>query len=499
VRQGIRTGAGSLGEISSGFLTWEGLRDQAYSRSDLNNPFLLTLCLLAPVALANARRWRLSLFYAAASIAYLLLALGPNGGLFPLYMKMPLGTLFKDPNRALWVTGFCVAVLVALGVDAVVEFHSARGGRVLRAIAVAMVIAASTGYYFLVWSGFGRSDWVTVALTVGGVAAAALAPRLRGPAVVVILAAMVSDLLIVRPPPVRHLLPDGNLIASRASLFTRLRREMTGQDRAYLAPPLLDLSLQERVGSLFAVPVLFDYDPQPTRRWAAYFVMMRTGRVLTGLNDWGYVFGGWFPPGFQRRLLDLAAARYVVAAATEDGTRDLAGPALRRLWEDGDVRVYENPAALPRARWVPRVDVIPDPAALLRRLASSADDPREVAFVEEPTTFVGRPGGSEAGEVVFTLNDPEHLTLRVHAPQRGFLLLADQYFPGWRATVDGVPTRILRANYAFRLVEVPAGESVVDFEYVPVGVWVGLAVSMVAVLVALAVLIRSPGREEPQR
>jgi len=60
----------------------------------------------------------------------------------------------------------------------------------------------------------------------------------------------------------------------------------------------------------------------------------------------------------------------------------------------------------------------------------------------------------------------EHATLE-SARGRGFLVLSDQYFPGWFASVNGRSAPIQRANYAFRLVEVPAGQSTVEFWYSP--------------------------------
>jgi uncharacterized membrane protein YfhO len=84
------------------------------------------------------------------------------------------------------------------------------------------------------------------------------------------------------------------------------------------------------------------------------------------------------------------------------------------------------------------------------------------------------------------------VVLRVRAPARGFLL-ADQDFPGWRATVDGAPAPILRANYLFRAVEVPAGESTVEFRYVPTSLWLGAAITAATLLaVGIVTWLRRP-------
>jgi uncharacterized membrane protein YfhO len=81
------------------------------------------------------------------------------------------------------------------------------------------------------------------------------------------------------------------------------------------------------------------------------------------------------------------------------------------------------------------------------------------------------------------------LEIRVHAPQRGFLFLADQYYDGWRANVNGAPAPILRGNYAYRLIEVPAGDSLVEFRYRPLSVAIGALITL-ATCVGAGVALR---------
>src|SRR5262249_1613118 len=145
---------------------------------------------------------------------------------------------------------------------------------------------------------------------------------------------------------------------------------------------------------LFGIPTLVDYEPSASRRYAEYFMMMKTGAPMQGPTSFIANQGGGTPRGFNARLLDLAAGRYIVAEASVDTTTRAVADAPRLVEDDGDVRVYENPRALPRARWVPRIDVVEDASALLSRLASGSDDPRELALVEVPPTsgFRGLPG-----------------------------------------------------------------------------------------------------------
>ena len=78
--------------------------------------------------------------------------------------------------------------------------------------------------------------------------------------------------------------------------------------------------------------------------------------------------------------------------------------------------------------------------------------------------------------------EPEVLELRFAAPQAGYLMVADRFARGWRATVDGEPAEVLPADFLFRAVAVPAGTSRVVMVYRPAGhpwlvvaSWVALA------------------------
>jgi hypothetical protein len=292
----------------------------------------------------------------------------------------------------------------------------------------------------------------------------------------------------------RQLLPDGGVLFARRPLFTALHQRMTPQERIYVVPRPHDHSLQQKTGALFGVPAVFDYNSQISQRFANYFSTMRTGSPPRNFNDWAYAITGLLPKTLRHRLLNLSAARYLVVPATIDANNEVMRPmVLDSALSDEEVHVFENPAALPRAFWVPRVDVVANPAALLERLAKGEDDLRQTALVETmpPSGFAGETTTASGANVAFERNDPESISLRVTAPARGFVFLADQYFPGWHATVNGVAAPIERANYAFRLVEVPAGDSHVEFRYAPASLKLGAAISAAAWLLTGGLIMQT--------
>ena len=81
---------------------------------------------------------------------------------------------------------------------------------------------------------------------------------------------------------------------------------------------------------------------------------------------------------------------------------------------------------------------------------------------------------------------PDRVVVEAEASGAAHLVLVDAYDPGWRATVDGRPSPVLRANVAFRGVALPAGRHVVEFLYRPRSVMWGLWISGAALLAGAA-------------
>jgi uncharacterized membrane protein YfhO len=93
-------------------------------------------------------------------------------------------------------------------------------------------------------------------------------------------------------------------------------------------------------------------------------------------------------------------------------------------------------------------------------------------------------GGSTtltAGRAIVTHEDSRQLLIEAEAPEDGFLLLADTFYPGWTAHVDGQSTPIYRANVSVRGIRLPKGRHEVRFAYGAPGFWRGLQITLLAV------------------
>src|SRR5262249_49121323 len=154
------------------------------------------------------------------------------------------------------------------------------------------------------------------------------------------------------------------------------------------------------------------------------------------------------------------------------------------------ISLYEDPQALPRAFVVGRVEVEPDPERVLERMRRV--DLSTAAVVEEPLPESSTFGGG--GQAMIARYEPERVTVRTASDAGGLLVLTDRWFPGWQATVDGRPAAILRTDYLYRGVVIPAGEHVVEFVYRPRSFLLG-ALGSVLGLLGVCLLAAGPRGE----
>lgn len=100
--------------------------------------------------------------------------------------------------------------------------------------------------------------------------------------------------------------------------------------------------------------------------------------------------------------------------------------------------------------------------------------------VKQPLDLQGAFEGSQAPEYIYedgqgiqvnTFNaNQAHVTTSFTTPK--FLVYNDSYHPQWRVSVNGRPAELVRANYAFKGVWVPAGTHQVHFDFEPfMGAW----------------------------
>jgi hypothetical protein len=134
---------------------------------------------------------------------------------------------------------------------------------------------------------------------------------------------------------------------------------------------------------------------------------------------------------------------------------------------------------------VHRAIAAPDHEAAFAATQASDFDPVTTVVVEGGEPLDATP--SSAATIGFEGYRPNEIRLAVDTPADAYLVLSEVWYPGWQATVDGVPTPVLRANYAFRAVRLEPGQHQVQFIFTPRSWRLGLAISGVTLLILILV------------
>jgi hypothetical protein len=180
----------------------------------------------------------------------------------------------------------------------------------------------------------------------------------------------------------------------------------------------------------------------------------------------------WATPRTDLPLLSAMSVRYFIGRGKPPtGLPDV-------VYNANDYWIAENRSALPRAYVPRRAEVVNDEAERLRRMSGREFAPADIVYLESSGPVV--PGPFDA-DVAIAQDEPTVVRLDVNARTPSVVVLADHWYAGWTARLNGKPVPILRANHAFRAVEVPAGKSSVEFRYEPASFRTGVWLAMIAV------------------
>ena len=181
-------------------------------------------------------------------------------------------------------------------------------------------------------------------------------------------------------------------------------------------------------------------------------------------------------------LLDLLNVKYVLT----DKPVDLQGLSWV-LDGPGTSKLYKNRQSLPRAFLVKQFQVLKSEQEYARAFIELTFDPGSTILLDgPPTRFLELkkkptvPNLKPAVRVVTYENN--RIVLEVDTPDAAFLFMSEAYYPGWKAYVDGTEEEILRADYLFRAIPVGPGSHRIEVVYQPLSFKVGLAVSLLTVV-----------------
>ena len=442
-------------------------------------PGLLAL-LLVGAAIRYGHGERPVRLWLGLAVLGLLLALGPASGLHRLaYGIAPLFGLARVPARFGFWTIFAVASLAAWAVDHLAH-HPARqwGSRASLALLAGTPLGLSV-VAFLFYTLVPRED--ARAYHIGaGLLAASLFLGLGG------------ALLLGRP------WFSGRVFVGLAALLTLADLWGYGSRELHLTA--------EGEATMWAQAAALIDQPDASSRWPPPRVLTFGMNVIFESN--GMDVGLASVRAYEQLLLadyqsfidsvpdprattfDLLNAEYLLIPADQEQWRN--EPRLQYLGPAGDFAVYRRKAALPRAWIVPTTQVMPALQDTINAIHAPGFEPRAVAFV---TDDLGCSAGT-GGDAQITHFEPGVVTVSTNGS--GLLILGEVWYPGWQATLDNQPVKVIKADGVLRGVCLPEGQHTVSFRFDPPLVKWGVGLTGITIILlagSLVFLKERAGRE----
>jgi len=478
---------------------------------------------LLPVLLAivavSIRRTAMIWFFLIATLIVICLSFGRN---FPFVYEtafsiLPFFDKFRAPAMILQLLRFTLAILGAYGLQALLDLRAADQAQlrasVLRVARAAMIAgAALVAILFLFKSGLAETlsgSWFLKAgeteqyrQQYGQQAAQVIAQLKQVRFTTFWNDAVVFALLLAASAGAVFLYMKEQL---RPGLFLALLLGMTLVDLYVIDSRLIQPKPAAAVTQSFAQDETITFLQDQGRASVEPFRVFPLGNLF-GEKTYAYhgiqSIGGYSPaklkiyqalldsslyrgsnPAFPLNLnvVNMLNVRYLVVpgrlpeglfpVAHMDGTRGMV--------------TYQNPGALPRAILVGSALPATTDREVFDLLNSPSFNPRTTAIVQGSIPIDIVPPDS-ADAVRMTKYGAHQIVLESSTKAPALLVLSEIYYPaGWKATVDGVETEILRTNSVLRSVRVPAGVHTIAFTFAPPLYRAGLAITNVAWLAAL--------------
>lgn len=201
----------------------------------------------------------------------------------------------------------------------------------------------------------------------------------------------------------------------------------------------------------------------------------------------------------ETNLLNLLNVKYVISP------KDFKAAGYRMLKKNKKVYIYENENFLPRAFLAEKAVVIRGEKGILKKLKSKEFEPSEEVILEEvldsppAADRSNNTARSSAPLLQYSLGErsvrilkyePSYVEIETETSAPRFLVLSDTYYPGWKAFVDGKPSKIYKADYTLRAVYLEPGKHIVKFTYDPFSFKIGSIITLATIGILLGLWIK---------
>ncbi len=196
---------------------------------------------------------------------------------------------------------------------------------------------------------------------------------------------------------------------------------------------------------------------------------------------------------YRQRLINLLGIKYVLhkndllTEKIEPDYITFPQKSYELVWQKKPWQIYENKNVFDRFYLASDFKVVKEKEKRIAKIYDENIDLRKTLILEEkPNIKLGEITDSNIKLLVY---EPNRVEFEITTDENALFFISDNYFPGWRAFIDGKEVKIYKANYSFRAVPILKGEHKLVMNYYPYSFDVGIKVSLVALILFLIYLL----------
>ncbi|MBI5123504.1 YfhO family protein [Candidatus Roizmanbacteria bacterium] len=196
-------------------------------------------------------------------------------------------------------------------------------------------------------------------------------------------------------------------------------------------------------------------------------VLARTDANLAS----GYGPGQFENNKFRQKIINLVGVKYILnkdntlGAEYRPDNSTFSDKNYKLVWQQSPWQVYENLNVLPRAFLVKDFKLITDNKLIVKTLFDQNFDIGKTIILNENSGIGLNNKLKINGKVEIISYTPNKVIVTVSSDAPALLFLSDTYSNSWKAKIDGINTKVYKADYAFRAVPVMKGKHTIIFEY----------------------------------
>jgi len=433
---------------------WNIATYESWQRWEFRNYLGAGTILLAIYGIINSSK-NMGRFFVGVGILALILSFGENTPIYKLFYNFAPGfSFFRVPARFLMIFAFCVAVLAAFGCSDYVhnsdQINGAKNlkrkgiypGIFLLGVIFLAPIPEKLPDDFMRWQL--SNSLILVGLIYLFYLVKIFLPRWSRISAVAIFIIILVDIFIYRP------------------IFNQQRASKENFLQGIMTNPALQLVKRE---------------PKNTR-----FLIRRKNVILA---NWGLIFefeniGGYNPFKLKSysqidlnssKFLNLLGIRFIDDFDSKTLAKKFPGKTKFKIIND----FLENEDAYPRAFFVTQSRTV-DKFDLRKALKEEKFNPLSVVYLDGIPALTQLDPITSVNKISHFKNEGGRISLEIYTNKKGFLVVTETYYPGWKARINGNETKVLRANSIFRAIEIEKTINKVEFWFEPfsfvIGAWI---------------------------